>query len=372
MSFLTYAPSVFVIGEEYELLLCLRSHGLLSVRVGDTLYYEENSGALPTERTVARVRVPQAALNAARGYEVIFRAAIDRRAYYSLFEEEERESYPFSPLPAKGDIHVYLVADVHSLFESAARTVTYFGEELHLLIAAGDIAEVEREEDFLAVIDFLGKATGGRLPILMVRGNHDTRGHLAERFTDYFPADGRKTYYSFDLGRFVGVVLDCGEDKPDAFQGTDKEGKLLPPSYNGVNIFEAYRRRETEFLRSLSFPEDGRPRIAVCHIPPAITTCHKGDIFDIEHEVYAAWNAELERLGIDVMLSGHLHKIFLAMPDDERNTLPHAYPILVGAWPKNYKSVIGTAITLTDTGLTYRFTDEEHAVLEEGHLDFVR
>ena len=65
MSFLAYTPSVFVIGEEYEMLFCLTGHGLLSVRVGDTLYYEDNSGALPTERTVARVRVPQAALNAA-------------------------------------------------------------------------------------------------------------------------------------------------------------------------------------------------------------------------------------------------------------------------------------------------------------------
>lgn len=371
MSFLAYTPSVFVIGEEYEMLFCLTGHGLLSVRVGDTLYYEDNSGALPTERTVARVRVPQAALNAAGGYEVIFRAAIDRRAYYSLFEEEERAAFPFSPLPTEGPINIYLVADVHSLFESANATVSYFGDDLHMLIAVGDIAEVEREEHYLAVAEFLGKAAGGRLPILMVRGNHDTRGRLAERFTDYFPADGKKTYYTFDLGRFAGVVLDCGEDKPDDFQGTDKEGKLLPPSYNGANIFEAYRRHETDFLRGLTL-KGGRPLLAVCHIPPAITTAHKGDIFDIEHEVYTAWNRELTRLGIDVMLSGHLHATFLAMPDDERNTLPHTYPILVGAWPKNYKTVIGTAITLTDEGLTYRFTDDTHAVLEEGHLDFVR
>ena len=124
MSFLAYTPSVFVIGEEYEMLFCLTGHGLLSVRVGDTLYYEDNSGALPTERTVARVRVPQAALNAAGGYEVIFRAAIDRRAYYSLFEEEERAAFPFSPLPTEGPINIYLVADVHSLFESANATVS--------------------------------------------------------------------------------------------------------------------------------------------------------------------------------------------------------------------------------------------------------
>ena len=43
MSFMLCAPSVFVIGEEYEMLFCLTGHGLLSVRVGDTLYYEDKN-----------------------------------------------------------------------------------------------------------------------------------------------------------------------------------------------------------------------------------------------------------------------------------------------------------------------------------------
>ena len=57
MSFLRCAPSVFVIGEEYEILCLLEAEGLFSIRVGEETYYEENAGALPTERTVAKVRV---------------------------------------------------------------------------------------------------------------------------------------------------------------------------------------------------------------------------------------------------------------------------------------------------------------------------
>ena len=78
MSALRFAPSVFVIGDEYEVLLCLTDPALVSLSVGGETYYEENSGALPSERTVARIRLPQAALDAARGYEVVTRKTIKR------------------------------------------------------------------------------------------------------------------------------------------------------------------------------------------------------------------------------------------------------------------------------------------------------
>ena len=368
MSFLRCAPSVFVIGEEYEILCLLEAEGLFSIRVGEETYYEENAGALPTERTVAKVRVPMAALNAAGRYELLYRRDIERKAYFSLFEDEETLTFDFSPLPAEGDINIYFTADIHCRFESAEMTVSYFGDDLHLLIAAGDIAEVEKEEDFENVAAFLGRVTGGRLPILMVRGNHDTRGHLAERFTKYFPAVGQNTYYTFDLGRFAGVVLDCGEDKPDDHLHYDQKHDG-DPVYNGVNVFARFRRRETEFLKGLTLPKD-RPLIAISHICPVMTTMKKGDIFDIERELYAEWNRELERLGINVMLTGHLHRAFVAMPGDEVSTLPHSYPVLVGSEIHSYKTVFGTAITLNDAGMTYRFTGEDHAVVSEGYIAF--
>ncbi len=368
MSFLRCTPSVFVIGEEYEILCLLSAPGLFSVRVGNETYYENNTGVLPTERTVAKVRVPMAALNEAKRYEIVFRREIDRKAYFSLFEDEETLGFDFSPIPAEGEVNIYFTADIHGCFEIAERTVSYFGDALHLLIVAGDLAEVQTEEDYELVAAFLGRVAGGRLPVLMVRGNHDTRGHLAELFPKYFPTVGYDTYYPFDLGRFAGVVLDCGEDKPDDYlhYGAGHNGD---PVYNGTNIFERFRRRETRFLKALDLPKD-RPLIAVSHICPALTTVKKGDVFDIDREVYTEWNRELERLGIDVMLTGHLHRAFLIEPGDERATAPHSYPALVASEFHAYKIIYGTAITLTDAGMTYRFTGEEHEVIDEGYIPF--
>ena len=68
-SFLYCKPSVFVIGNEYEILVNLNAFGLCFIKVGDTVYYEENSGVLPSERTIVKIRVPQSELDKAKSYE---------------------------------------------------------------------------------------------------------------------------------------------------------------------------------------------------------------------------------------------------------------------------------------------------------------
>ena len=369
MSFLACNPTVFVIGDSYEILVYAEAPGLFSLRVGDELYYEENSGVLSSERLFVKIRVPQAALDAEGSYTVIYRKTILRRAYFSQFEDALTETFAFRPVPSEGDIHIYYTADVHYHFGTAERTLTYFGDELHLLIANGDLGEVEKESDYLDVCRFLGNVTGGTIPVVMVRGNHDTRGHLSERFTDYFPADGKKTYFTFTLPALSGIVLDCGEDKWDNHEeyGGGHNGELV---YNGTNVFERYRREETKFLRALEIKKD-RPILAISHICPSMTTKNKGDIFDIERETYAEWNRELARLGGDVMLTGHLHKTFVLERGDERATTENPYPVIVGSsMTYSGDTIVGTAITLRRDGLTYKFTDQDLAVLEEGEIKF--
>lgn len=368
MSFLACTPSVFVIGDAYEILLNLCEPGLVSLSVGDEVYYEDNAGALRSERTVCRIRLPQAALDAAGSYEVVYRKTIERKAYFSLFEDEERLRFAFSPVPSEGAVNIYYIADVHYSFDTALRTVDYFGDELHLLIANGDLGEVETEENYLEVCEFLGAAAGGRVPIIMARGNHDTRGRLAERFTDYFPANGHDTYYTFTLGAFSGIVLDCGEDKPDDHREYGKYNGA--PVYNGSNIFERFRRRETEFLRGVTLPE-GKPRIAISHICPSMPVMEADSVFNIEGELYTAWNRELARIGIDVMITGHLHRLLVLEKNDERALRPNPYPVIVGARPDSRNNYMaGTAITLYPDRLEYKFTDNSHNVVDAGTIRF--
>ncbi len=365
MSFLKYHPSVCVIGNEYEILIGLQENGLVSVRIGGETYEEENTGCLYSEKNYAKIRVPQEKLNAAKKYEIVYRKTVNRKAYFSEFGDEETQAYSFKPLEKTEDIHAYHIADVHYNFDIALSVASYFGEELDLFLVNGDIGEVETEENYFEICKFVGDVTKGEIPVLFVRGNHDTRGHLAERFTDFFPANGKDTYFTFEVGPFVGVAFDCGEDKPDTHIHTNDK-----PVYNGCNNFAKFRRRETEWLKKVTLPK-GKLPFAIGHIPPVHTTAHKGDVFDIERDLYAEWNEKFEELGVKFMICGHLHRAYVLFSDDERNTLPHKYPVIVGsACYFDRKSLWGTALTIGTKSMKVEFTDENKQVKESYEINY--
>ena len=369
--FLYCTPTVFVIGDEYEILINLKKHGLCFVKIGDEIFYEENSGVLPSERTIVKIRAPQERLNMAKEYEIIFRATDERKAYWSTFLPPETVKYSFKPLDKTENIRIYYISDVHYCFDIARKTASYFGDEVDLYVVNGDIGEVETEEHFLEVCGFVGDVAFGKIPVLFSRGNHDTRGRLAERFVDYFPCQGKKTYYTFEIGCLGGVVLDCGEDKNDTSDEYDFS-KSTPEEYLGINRFHDYRKKQLEFLRSVERRDD-RITFAVTHICPAMTTDKIGGIFDIDREIYGLWCDELERIRPAFMLCGHYHTAFKVLPGDERSLIHHSYPIVMGinripnVSPEHFW---GTAIILNKHKAEVMFTDESHMIREQFVLEF--
>lgn len=358
MAFLKCLPTVFVVGTEYEILITSEKNGLFSVKIDEEIFYEENTGLLKSERNHAKIRIPQEKLNQAEKYEILFRETVERKDYYSQFKQTETQTFSFKPLKKTRDIRAYHIADVHYLFEMAKGTASYFGEEIDLFIVNGDIGEVNTEQNYYEVCAFTGEISKGQIPVIFIRGNHDTRGNLAEKYEEYFPVQSGKTYFTFELGCLNGVVLDCGEDKRDG--GIE---------YGGMNLFEIYRRREREFLKTVNLDKD-KIRFAISHICPVMTTFQKGDIFDIERELYAEWNKELERMGIDFMLCGHYHRAFILSPDDERNILEHNYPVVVGSACFRGTDLWGTALIINPEGIEVRFTDKDKVVRETHYIDF--
>ena len=358
MSFLYCNPCVFVIGREYEILVLTNENGLVSIRIGDKTFYEENSGALSTEKRHAKIRVPMTLLDTEKKYTVTFRKSVNRRAYYSLLGESEQAEYSFKPLTKADGINIYHISDVHYRFDIAKKTASYFGGDLDLLVVNGDIGEVETVENYREVAKFVGDVTSGSIPTVFVRGNHDTRGHLAELYTDYFPADGKKTYFTFDIGVLHGIVYDCGEDKTDDHT-----------EYGGVNIFEQFRRSQTEFFKSLE-PSD-KLTIAIGHICPAQPTSEKVCEFDIDGEVYSEWISELERVNTSFMLCGHIHRAYVLEKNDPRSLRPHNFPVIVGSacyFDKN--EIWGTAIRIENGKAKICFTDSSRSVTEAHEINY--
>lgn len=375
MSFLKFAPCVCVIGDEYEITVVAKQNGIIGVSVDGNVYYEENSGVLCTEKNYAKIRVNQKALNECKKYSIIFRKTIDRKAYFSEMGDVEDKEFIFKPLNKKSGINIYHVADVHHNFEIAAKTAAFFGENVDLFIFNGDLGETESVENYMLTLEFLGSLTGGKIPAVFARGNHDARGKLAERFTDFFPSDGKKTYYKFCVGNIEGLVLDCGEDKPDDYLFEDRP---QPYVYNGVNVFSSYRRAQIEWLKKVELSPD-KIKIVISHVCPIMASENKGDCFDIEREVYSTWNKELERLSVDFMLCAHYHHAFILTADDKRSIIPHKYPVIIGselegtkiinekAYPEFFR---GAAVTLSDCYATVSFTDQNGRIKERHVINF--
>jgi len=355
-NFLSCTPTVFIKNNHYEILVCVKKNGLVRLLVGGKEINEENSGVLSSEKKVFKFKVSKKLLDKAKSYVVLYKQSINRKSYWSVFGERQEKSFTFKPLTKTQNINAYMIADVHTLYDIAHKTGTFFGKDVDLFIFNGDICEVQSHKDYLKACAFIGKLTKGKIPCIYTRGNHDTRGRLPECFDLYFPCVNKNFYYTFEIGNICGVVLDFGEDKVDTHD-----------VYRDANRFSEYRKRQCDWLKKVKL-DNNKIKLAICHVCPVMTTFNKGDEFDIERPLYSKFNKELERLKIDAMLCGHMHKAYMLYKGDQNNTLEHEYPIVVGSDPKN--NFIGTALTIDQNQMLIRFTDSNHAVIEEHVIKF--
>ena len=135
----------------------------------------------------------------------------------------------------------------------------------------------------------------------MVRGNHETRGNYSEEYANLFPSPTGQPYYSFSRGPVYFIVLDGGEDKPDS----DIE-------YNGLADFDTYRDEEAIWLKQIINSNEYRKasvHIVLIHVPPI------GDTWHGLLEVQSKFIPILNNAGIDLMLSGHIHRHAYYSPD---------------------------------------------------------
>ena len=149
-----------------------------------------------------------------------------------------------------------------------------------------------------------------RIPMYMVRGNHENRGCSPELFMDYFPTSTGQPYYTFRQGPAFFIVLDCGEDKPD----NDIENRSLA-------LFDDHRLRELDWLRSVVNSEEFRSapfRIVFCHMPPEDRGWHGN------RQIEQLFMPVLDSAGVDLMISAHIHQYRF----EKSGTRGHSFPVL--------------------------------------------
>ena len=361
--FLT-TPTVYVVHDNYQIIVPVVRHCVMWVQVGSRRFYDDSNGILRSASLTHRMTVPMELLNAERSYTVFYREIYERKPYFTDSGEAESFSSPFRPVERE-PIRIYHIADAHNDVEAPTRAGKYFGDKLDLLVLNGDIPNHSGKIEYFNTIHLIAaELTNGEIPVVFSRGNHDTRGIFAESIADHTPTDNGRSYFSFRLGSLWGLVLDCGEDKPDA-----------NPEYGHTICCEDFRRRETEFIKDViknaerEYAAQGvQNRIVITHTP--CVERHRPP-FDIEVETYAEWTRLLrEYINPQLMLCGHVHQCYVIDPNDENNYLGQTWHVVVASERGKDKPFVGGALTLYMDKCRVEFTDSEGTLKSTVEIPF--
>ena len=259
-------------------------HGLVDADV--TVHNVALAGLKPGTRY--RYRAVSREITVFKPWKVIFGATI------------ASPDHGFTTLdPHKPSATFVVVNDRHEKVEPlAASLATVKWTNVDLAFLNGDMLEAVRDEPQLyrAIIDPCVEGFATSVPLVYVRGNHDTRGSFARRLLEYFPTEAGRYYYTLYQGPVAFLVLDGGEDKGDG----DIE-------YSGLVDFDAYLRREVEWLaRQIEEPAFRKAPFRIClmHIPPAKSSNPK---FIRPRWLWDHVVPLLNRGKVDLLICGHTH-----------------------------------------------------------------
>ncbi|MCQ2449298.1 MAG: metallophosphoesterase [Clostridia bacterium] len=350
-------PAVFAVGTNYQIMVPVDKPSLFWVTVGDRTFYDEQNGIMRTLCSTHRVTVPMDLLNKAELYTVYEREIIDKKPYFPETKEPTAATFEFRPIP-NDNVRVYHMADTHNTVTAPVKAAEVFGD-IDLLIMNGDIPDHSGDiANYDTIYEIIEKLTAGGKPVVFARGNHDLRGYFAEQMADHTPSENGNTFYTFRLGAIWGIILDCGEDKDDSH-----------PEYGHTVCCHSFRERQIDFIESViknkdtEYGADGvKYKMVVCHNP---FTYIQEAPFDIEKDVFGKWASLLKTdVKPDVMLSGHIHGMFISRENSEYDHLGQPCTVIVGSDIKeNYHA--GCGLVLKGGHIESAFVDSDGNVTEK-------
>lgn len=346
------SPAVFAVGCEYQIMVPVTENSLFWIEAGGEKFYDEQNGIMRSLCSTHRVRVPMHVLDRTGEYTACERVIIDRKPYFPETADTVRKTFKFYPVPQE-NARVYHVADAHNLIEAPVKAASYFGK-IDLLVMNGDIpdhsGDIGNYDTIYKIADLI---TGGHVPIVFARGNHDMRGYFAELFAEHTPNLNGNTYYTFRVGSIWGLVLDCGEDKDDS-----------NAEYGGTVSCHKFRERQTGYIKEIIKNADNeynakgvKHRVIICHNP--FTYIQKPP-FDIEKEIYGEWAKLIkENIKPEIMLCGHIHELFVSPPGGKWDDLGQPCTVISGSDKKaDYHAGCGIVFSTPPSAAFYESNGE--------------
>ena len=358
--FLLYAPTVYCVGNRYQIVFITQKAGAGAVIVGGKRYTDNFCGVVRTASRVHRVEIKMELLDQAGSYTVEFKDIPDRTPYHPQTVSTEQAEFSFRPIPKDGEINCYVISDTHGNVAEPTLAGSYFGEKLDLLILGGDMGHnVTEEEGALTIAELSANIAKGEIPVIFIRGNHDTRGAFAEFLPEYVGTDHGLTYFSIRLGRLWFTMLDTGEDNSNGGYGDIADYEDMWDDQ--VRMLEEQIRNADKEYRANGV----QVRIALCHVPFTRYTKPCGEIF-------LRWTELLNQMKVHLMISGHTHSARFTLPEKslQKDLMPD-FPCVecVAINRSDLSTYKGTALIIGKEKMTVRFTDVRSNVVGEYMVD---
>ena len=296
-SYFTYEPVVYAVEDTYQIVFSTNHSATAWVEIGGEKYYDLFAGSMKSEDTVHKITVPQQKLDAAKSYSIHAEKMIYRGPFGGFKDNEISKRYDFRPVNADDGLDYYTVTDAHHAAEGVINAAMAV-QNLDFLVILGDsVGMVEYEKDVQYTNLIAHAITGGEMPVVYARGNHEIKGQYAEALHKYVGSKNGSFYYWFTLSDVFGIALDLGEDHDPGWW-----------EYYGTDQFALYHEEQTEFLRELAAekPYEGyKYTLVACHIPIQFVNSRKDHV-----EVKAAWTQLLNQIQPDLAVYGHQHDLY--------------------------------------------------------------
>lgn len=294
--------AVYAVEDTYQIVFSTSDNSTAWVEIGGTPYYDLYAGSMRSDDLVHKVTVPQSVLDSAGTYTICAQQMIYRGPFGGFKGKVISKEHTFTPVSSADGLKYYVLSDVHSAFDGAIDAATKQGNLDFLVILGDTVSMVERETDANASTSMAAAITGGSIPVVYARGNHEIKGETAEDLYKYVGSKNQEFYYTFSLGDVKGIVLDLGEDHDDDWW-----------EYYETAQFDLYRDEQTALLQQCvdeDYFADCSYRMVLCHIPVTFVNDRRN------HESYKnEWTNLINALNIDVMLSGHEHDLTMFAPN---------------------------------------------------------
>ena len=331
-------PIVYAVGTDYQIMVPVTRETLMWVEVNGKCFYDDVNGILRSNCTTHKMTVPMELLDAAGEYKICYRIVTERRPYNSNVSEVFEYRSPFQAVKSENP-RFFHIADAHNKVDEPVAAAKAFGK-IDFLILNGDIPNDAGDvKNFSTIHRIAAEITNGEIPVVFSRGNHDMRGKYGENISEYTPTDHGNSFFTFRLGGVWGIVLDCGEDKPDHHS-----------EYGHTVCCEEFRKRQINFIQSVianaekEYNAEGVTyKMVVVHDP--FTEYLPNQVSETDLATYTEWARLLrEYVKPDVMLSGHVHQAYVTNVGDTLDHLGQPCPVVVGSAP-------GTKISLAPRGV---------------------